>query len=382
MKKNVNLILILLIASIVGFTAIAGNILRLDISSYQGIHPEFVSVYYNGKYYTSEQTYDASSCRIFSTSLNFDPDHANYYKPNLMGGLRDIQIVRDLSYYVPSDTLTHIIQMGGNPQPNNPYKTYTWDVKLQDGTTEKYEMQLWLCTFDVNLYVKADRPTSLLAWPGSPEVANSRYKDTEVWLKLKVGPSWYIKGAEEVFFGLAYMELAQFTSLSEGDRSLDALPKAKWEAFSMCDRLGNLKSTSQLTPTEQVEKIYKGCRLNENVFKDEWYTLITLTNFGTYDYNWFDGSYKADSAQWRALVHVFVVGKWVVKPEEERDMEPHEPPEGEGWFVNLLNALSGFFSSPLGFFSLLLIGGIVILIVIILSGYLPMILVYLGSRRT
>ena len=82
------------------------------ISMYQGIHPSFEAVYYDGQYYTTEDPGEATTARIGPATLNFDPDGPVVGKPNIVGELRDIQIVRDLAYYVPASTYQHIDPTG------------------------------------------------------------------------------------------------------------------------------------------------------------------------------------------------------------------------------------------------------------------------------
>jgi hypothetical protein len=301
---------------------------KLSISGYQGIHPTFAGVIDAGKTYTNTSPYSSSTCRFLDTSMNFDPDTADQGVPNLMGALQDMTIVRDVTQYIPSDTATHIANLGGQLQPDKPYKTYEWTVDNGDGTSEKYQMELWLCTFDVNLLAKPDQ-TGVL----SNESWNQRYRDSEVWLKLSTGPDWYIEGAQKTYYGLSYMELAQLTGCS--DTEMVVIPGAKWEALPIFQSLGG----GQTTPATPVT--YQGKRLNPDIFRDEWYTCITLGSFGTYNHNFLDGSYMSDSAQFRVLTHVFVVGEWTVRNDSGHVTDPHTGPFYEGWVIAFENWVSG-----------------------------------------
>jgi len=323
------------------------------VSQYQGIHPSFVAVYYNGTMYTAQNPGAATLCRIHPASVNFDPDWADMGHPNLRGELRDVQIVRDLGYYEVQDTAAHIISMGGSG--SSPYKTYTWEAKSGEDT-HKYRMELWLCSLQVNLWADPDaRPWWIVG--GGGEQMGKKYSDVEVWLRMEVGPDWYFEGADRAYFGLAYMELAEFSQLpGHEDPAVEVIPESKWAAFSIYDGLdGSREAVSN--PVSQA-RTFQGKLLNPEVFRDEWYVPITVDNFGSFGYNVLTGGYNTNSVQLKVLVHVFVVGEWVVKPDMERDMEQHESTIRRDW----MQKLGDWLSSPwtqLGigsFFTILLLG--------------------------
>lgn len=303
------------------------------ISNYQGIHPSFEAILYDGKLYTNENPLNASVLRVHPSSFDFDPDGDNTGRPNLRGELRDIQIVRDLATYDVQDTAAHILNMGG--ESKMPYKVYEWEVETDD-LIHVYRMENWLCSFEVNLW--AD-PTAGDFWSwvwNNGEVYNSVYDSTEIWLRLEAAPSWYFEGADEVYFGLGYMELAQFTSFLDHENPLvEVMPESKWAAFSIYNSL-NGASEYVGNPVAQAST-FEGTLLNPAVFRDEWHTVITVDNFGVFDYNSWDASYNTDSVQLKVLVHVFVVGEWTVQPDEERDMEEHESDERGGWLTDLID---------------------------------------------
>ena len=311
------------------------------VSQYQGIHPQFIAIWHRGNLYTNENPNDASVCRIHPTDFNFDPDDDWRYLPNLQGELRDIQIVRDLRHYVPSDAYTHILQLAGveSIQPDQPYKVYEWELNSSDGFTHKYRMELWLCSLQINMWVTPDdRPY----WEhfGTGEQCNQRYTNTEVWLKLKVGPYWYFEGANHTYFGLAYMELAEFMQeKGHEDPDVEVAPESKWVALPIYYSLLGAEETPEVPPAQA--KRYEGKLLNPKVFRDEWFTKISLFDFGTFGWDWFSGAFNTDSVQWRILVHVFVVGEWVVKPEIERNVPTHPSQLNPGWGAGLANWLMG-----------------------------------------
>ena len=139
-----------------GFMSQQGIISLSPISMYQGIHPSFEAVYYDGQYYTTGDPGEATTSRIGPATMNFDPDGPVVGMANLVGELRDIQIVRDLAYYAPSDTYQHIVaDFGGSPQPEKPYRVYEWEVPEGD-SVHVYRMELWLCTLQVNIWVAPD----------------------------------------------------------------------------------------------------------------------------------------------------------------------------------------------------------------------------------
>ena len=324
--------LLLGLASLSQFTSMS------TISQYQGIHPSFVAIYHNGQYYTTANPYEASISSIGPSTLNFDPDFALRGLPNIQGELRDIQIVRDLANYEVADTASHILGMGG--KTSMPYKIYEWEI-MEKEELHKYRMELWLCSLDVNLWVKPDaRPWWMLFEDYENQM---RYDDAEVWLKMEVGPSWYFEDAENVYFGLGYMELAELTQANGQDNSLlEVIPESKWAAFDVYDSLGGIQEGADAPATQAIT--YQGKLLNPEVFRQEWYTKFTLSDFGCYDYSMLDGSYKSDSIQFKILVHTFVVGEWIVKPDEEHDMEEHESSAYEGW----LQSIENWVGTPLG----------------------------------
>ena len=179
------------------------------VSNYQGIHPSFEAIYYNNLLYTANNSYDASTLRIHPANFDFDPDKEDTGLPNLRGELRDIQIVRDLASYDVQDTAAHILSMGG--ESTMPYKIYEW--KVDDGELiHNYRLENWLCSFEVNLWTDPDaRPWYKLFQSYEKQ---EKYPATEIWLNLKVGPSWYFEGADEVYFGLGYMEPVSYTHLT------------------------------------------------------------------------------------------------------------------------------------------------------------------------
>jgi hypothetical protein len=369
-KQNWGAIALLFVGLMLGSTLIMGGLVRSSlltlspISAYQGIHPSFVAVYHEGGWYSTNQPNDASVSSIGPATMNFDPDHKHRGHPNLQGELRDIQIVRDLAIYEPGDAYTHIInQFGGDPQPLEPYRSYEWEV-IEGDEKHIYKMDLWLCSMEINLWAKPDpRPFWELFLPYEKA---GRYRDSEVWLRLETSNEWgqYFEGVgvDNTYFGLGYVELAQITGTSD-DEGLQVIPMAKWSAFDVYETLGGTGVSPEEPDSQAYE--YQGATLNPAVFKKEWFTKVTLSSFGCYDYNALDGSYKADSVNLKALVHVFVVGEWIVKPEEERDLEEHEPPWKAGWFVGTLTRIDDFISDPFNRLKMAFMITLIIVVVIV-----------------
>lgn len=378
--------LMLLSSFALGAFSRGGLIGLAPISMYQGIHPSFEAVYYEGDYYTTEDPGEATTSRIGPATLNFDPDLPNTGKTNLGGELRDIQIVRDLSYYEPGDAYRHIVaDFGGDPQPNEPYKTYEWEVPEGD-MKHVYRMELWLCSLQVNAWVQPDPRAWWTLFYGYEK--DTRYSDTEIWLRLEASNDWgqYFEGVdlENVYFGIAYMELADLV-IPENDPKIQVIPSSRWTALDLYDSIGGASETPD-NPISQAYQ-YEGATLNPNVFKKEWYTKLTLQSFGHYGWNILDGSFKSDSAQWRILVHVFVVGDWLVKPDIERETEPHDPPFYTGPLEDLFIGISKFFDDPFWRLKLAII--MTVFIGIIIVAFFPWLLVPLrglvknrGERKT
>jgi len=353
MARDAAVVAILVTAMVVmvGVTAGLHSLILSPISRYQGIHPSFIAVYDDGQYYTDQESHEATTCRIGPATMNLDPDHEHKDRPNLLGELRDIQIVRDLSAYEPQDAYAHIVnKFAGDPQPDEPYKSYTWEAEDSEGLTHEYQMDLWLCSLEVNAWVKPDESEEwfgMVEMPGD-EVTNNRWEDAEVWLRLEASHEWgqYFQDANisNTYFGLAYMEVAQVSGSFDADPGMDVYPSSKWMALDVYDQIGGQGQD----PVKPGEKAYqwRDSLLNPSVFRDEWFTKVSLADFGVYGYNALTGAYNSDTVQFKILVHVFVVGEWVVKPELERDAEEHQPPEQpEAWEV-WLRDLSKWLENP------------------------------------
>ncbi len=359
----------ILLATGVMYGAVIGLTPLSSISSYQGIHPSFAAVWYQGLYYTTTLTHEATLSRIGPATMNFDPDKSNEGMPNLMGELRDIQIIEDLSVYEPQATMAHIANdFGGDIQPDRAYRTYEWEVEVE-GEIHTYVMELWLCSMEINLVVKPDNHP----FPGIGEQTNNRYKDTEVWLRLEASQEWgtYFQdvGVDNTYFGLAYLELAEITG-SGDDLQMQLLPMARWAAFDSYDTLGG-QGVIPPTPDAQAAS-FQGATINPNVFKTEWFTKITLADFGTYDWSLFGGGgYKSDSVNIKAIAHIFVVGEWIAQPPAERDLEEHEPPWKRAWYQGFNDFLNKAMSNPMLRLQLAL-GATVFILVLAVTMYPPL----------
>ncbi|RLE42094.1 hypothetical protein DRJ19_04755 [Candidatus Woesearchaeota archaeon] len=139
----------------------------------------------------------------------------------------------------------------------------------------------------------------------------------------------------------------------------------------------SLDGASEGTPDPQQEALkYKGTRLNPQVFGRPKYTMITLDSFGVED--WWSGpwhGYETESVKYEFTVHVFVVGKWVVRKEHSEDFIPHpgiieKTPWDKFWgdFFKLLGmanpfAIFGKYASLAAFIALCLVIIIIIAIV-------------------
>jgi hypothetical protein len=317
------------------------------ISTYQGIHPEFYGVKYQNKYYTSTTPYGASSYMFSPSSMNFDPDGVDWGKPNLCGETKDIHIITD-------------------PKYANPYKTYEWRIPdPSTGDVHVYRMELWLCRFQVNVWVSIDARDALEAFRFDDEQDGQRYIDTDVWLRLGVSPSWYFEGADRTFFGLAYMELEDFT-IRDGDPNIiEVIPEAQWAALPIYYSAFGTQET--LLDAEQQAQTYQGKLLNPEVFRTEWYTTLTMRNFGVEDWWTPLHGWKGESVQFVIFTHVFVVGEWVVKPEIERTMETHQAQTALTWLDKLWIDIGSWFSNPLNtLISVLIMAFVAIVILIII----------------
>lgn len=361
------------------------DLLQLSpISTYQGIHPSFEAIRYEGNLYTTENPYDASVCYIGPATMNWDPDKAEAEKPNVRGELRDIQIIDDLGEYEVQATLSHIItDFDGVYEPDRPYKTYQWKVDQDgDGWKEKnYRMELWLTSLEVNIFVDPDRG-GLFTW--SREIADQHYNDLDIWLKLEASQDWgkYFNDPliDNTYFGLAYLELADISTPEDHTR-LTVVPGSRWTAFDLYDSLGGTPKSPD--EPDQQGYIYEGTELNPNVFKSEWYTKISIGDLGTYDHNPITNSFKSDTVQVKMLGHIFVVGEWVTKPPSKGDAdEPDAPNVDPPWIDNpitkaLMN-LSENLSTPFGRVKLgIMLSVLIVMLIVIIY---PQLIITIGRN--
>ncbi|GAH16758.1 unnamed protein product, partial [marine sediment metagenome] len=247
-RKKRNLVL-LVIGFMVAIFITSGAIPTSVVSNYQGIHPSFEAVYYDGELYTNENPLNASLCRIHPSSFDFDPDGDDTGLPNLRGELRDIMIIRDLASYEIGDVASHIINMGGKAEM--PYKTYIWDIQVGNDT-HVYRMENWLCSMEVNLWVDPDSRDWYKLFQSYE--SQGKYQSAEVWLKLETGPGWYYDTdpPNELYFGLGYVELALLTCRDGHENPLvEVMPESRWAAFPLYGSLNGVLENAD-NPVDQA----------------------------------------------------------------------------------------------------------------------------------
>lgn len=343
----------------------------------QGLEPQFNSVYFNGKWYSSSETSGSPSSMSFGYSMDFDPDVATDGYPDLCASQQPITIQTDV-------------------EP----KSYIWNYKvgsktLANGTIvdeyKQFEMYRYRCDWAMNLWLSG--PEWEAAVKNTPVGTTKDYAGTKVWLKLVPRNFVYFtENPNQVFFAPAYIGLAQDVTWAginkDGSTVLndpqiastqDLIPKAQGEVVGLYYERGGGDVFTQDTLLS-----YQGTTLDPEIFRNEYWMRIDLMSF--HSLSWYDlgifHNWKFPSAYMKFTVYLFVVGEWTVyfKTGEVPTLNPHTP------IVRVTDVLGDFvawLTNPWTLFWLFGLGSIIILVLLLVfaPGVLTVIAVWIFGRR-
>ncbi len=316
LERNIKLLGLLLLL-VIGMSYVGYLPFSIVPTNYEGPRPLFYAITYQGRLYTNQNRYNASSC-VLDTTMLFDPDADTWGLGNLAGEETSIFIPRSdtvatLPSWVPSEwrnSLQQYVAYG-----RNPVRTYNWTVRLSNGTVLAYSMQEWLLKWYVSIsYDWNSGDEAGLCW-GCGDV---RYHDTLVWFKIMLNPMWYYDNATQSYFGIAKivvdnvkLEAKDKNGGTIRDEKLRVIPMSPGSILPLYDKpLG-----SSLGDLENQVYSYKGRILNPSVFKPVVYTKVDLEDFGSHVTGHYITGKDAygDVVTYSFNVYVFSVGVWKVR---------------------------------------------------------------------
>jgi hypothetical protein len=343
----------------------------------QGLEPQFNSVYFDGKWWSSSETSGSPSSMSFGYSMDFDPDLVADGYPDLCASQQPMTVQTDVAPI-----------------------SYVWSYKVGSKTFEngtiadeykQFEMYRYRCDWAMNLWLSGPE------WESHPRPGDfgesKDYAGTKVWLKLVPRRFVYFKdNPDQVFFAPAYIGLAQDVSwagitkdgtkvLNDPDieKSQDLIPKVGGETPGIYYQRGGGDVITEDTLLE-----FQGTTLDPEIFRNEYWMRIDLMSF--HPLTWWDygiwHNWKFPSAYMKFMVYLFVVGQWTVyiKTGEVPALNPHTPimvtgnPLGD-LFAGILNWLA----NPFNQLWVLLI--IIVIVVIVVSIASPGVWTVLASRK-
>lgn len=386
-ESNMTLIIIILVFLLVGSGSMSGLRVLQTLSGsyttgYQGAHMRFAGVDYAGDRYKEG---------LWDTMFTWDPDgpqgtsDPDQNLPDITGEMT--------ACFVPSETITYgpdwinIDWLRKDAKITNPQKTYEWELETgKDNETAFYRMEKWLCKwyFSISVEPAPDEQPST----GYNPLANPRWsaQDVKVWFEIDLTPIWYFEGSTDAYFCVAEMRLSDIAigakigdgTTHEPDPRCRVKPMSPQSIFPIY--YGIFGSESNRADKKVLE--YKGKKLNPDLFTDKVYTYFVLDDFGVR--SWWDwGHYWAgDTVTVGIDVEVFVIGEWKVQDIQDIPDEYGRDAKTGGKGLGL----GGFFlGTSEGRFWLILIGGIIVFLILAVSGGLSAIVLLasqvMGSRK-
>jgi hypothetical protein len=381
MRKNAKTILVLLLVLCIAIFYVSATKLAIHppgfLAGVQGLEPQFDSVYFDDKWWSSSETSGSPSSMSFGYSMDFDPDAATDGYPDLCASQQPITVQTDV-------------------EP----KKYVWDYKvgsktLANGTIvdeyKQFELYRYRCDWAMNLWLSGPE------WEAAVHYAlvgtTKDYAGTKVWLKLVPRCFVYFtENPDQVFFAPAYIGLAQDVTWAginkDGSTVLndpqiastqDLIPKVGGETVGIYYQRGGGDVL-----TEETLLKYQGTTLDPEIFRNEYWMRIDLMSF--HSLSWYDyglwHNWKFPSAYMKFTVYLFVVGQWTVyiKTGEVPTLNPHTPimvtgsPLGD-FLAGILNWLANPFNQ------LWLVFIIIVVVVVIVSIASPGVWTALASRK-
>jgi len=335
--------------------------------AYQGLHPIYDSVYWNGYWYDSlhkgpNPNYEGriASVAKFKEYVNLNPDGTNTLLPSL--------------------------KMSGGPvliDPTWHTEQYVWELKNEQESTDMvdvytvYRMQKVMAEWKVNVWIDG---TGNEAFPDN----NHRWFDAQIWIELIPEITPYFKGAEEaeLYFAPAWMgvkNIEWYSGKEDPNKMKDPRQAALNELYpeEVGENFGLFAQRGETTTVIDEPKIlsYRNQPLDPQIFKESYWIRMNVDRMqadseaaGVGGWDW---SYV--SAHITFEVHLFVIGEWRVALEkgDVPDLEPRTVSYGTDPFADLLRGIGGFITSPAGIFLAFMGLVLAVFIILALTGALP-----------
>lgn len=348
-------------------------------TNYQGPHPLFYGIQWNGKTWDRDNPGAGNS---FDTMMNWDPDQPYDGMGNLEGEetamfLPGVQNPYGLPDWVPRQWISNLQYY------KNPVKTYEWHVGNHYYKMAEYVLE-WFVS--IRYHPDGDQEKFASGWSAIADQCfiPRRYHNVKVWFQIRLQSPAYFSGANNTYFGIGKIELKNLEIIALDKGKVAVMPDSPGTPLPLY-----LSPFGQpYTPPEPYK--FQGTELDPTVFTHSVYTYIRLDDFGEQRtlaiFNQLDKA-MGDVVTFQFEVHVFVVGEWIVKNIDQVPKDYHARPViadywylGKGWG----EAIAGFFSNPLTIFWGSIITIIVILVV--LAVFFPEVLFSIGnllrSRRS
>lgn len=330
-KKQKGALAIALITLVALFALIKGGVFPLMetpgfLTGAQGLEAQFHSLYWERNWYSTTECPSGKkpSMRQFGFTMTFDPD-------DQYDGWADLCASQQ-----PFTVDTEV-------EP----KHYAWTVDkgtvtLSNGTKVKkvYQFEMWRyrMTWAVNIWMSGTEAETCDTTAFNIITWYPNYADTTLWIKIMPKNYPYFKdNPDQLFLAPAYIGLENiaFAAFDQDKREIkndpdiqalvDLIPKAPGEALGIYYQRGG-------TPINLEQRLlaYQGAELDPAIFRNEYWTRITLLNFPVK--TWFDWQiwhkWKFPSVYLKFVVYAFVVGRWTVylASEEVPQLTPHTPP--------------------------------------------------------
>ncbi len=334
----------------------------------QGLEGQFNSIYFNGAYWntTSYPTGATPSSLCFGYTMDFDPDGAGNYKPDLCGSQQPITVDADVAP-----------------------KSYVWSVKVgsktfANGTIadeyQQFEMYRYQCSWAIDIWLSGSEAEAL--GRGSVIIGDREedptYASSAIWIKVVPRSFVYFtQNPDHVYFAPCYIGLKQdveWAGIDEKGQKIlddsdikkieDIIPKVQGETPGFYYQRGGGDVVTEDTFTYYQ---YQDIKLDPEIFRDEYWMRFNLVQFKPFN-SWDYGIYhhwKFPSTELKFLVYLFVVGQWTVyiKTGEVPVLNPHTPIVGS---TNPFGGIFDFLSNPFFWMGSFLVGSFILIVLLLL----------------
>ena len=370
--RIVIIVICLVILASGGFKAITfGTVGEGYTTGYEGAKAQIYGIDWNYK-----TQHGKTSFPLKGTTFHFDADEKD--KPrtgacNLEGEMTSVFLPErsrpanwiDQSWW---DTAIDYI--------NNPIEHYEWEIEEGD-TTILYAMDEYNLKWYFSISAEWDKLDVAVNF--DREYMDQRYSNTQIWFEFNLKPIWYFEGAETSYFSIAKIRLSNIAlggKLGDEGKETDASSKCRVTPMSKGSILPIYYNPYGVA-NDRAEKesyVFKGKKLNPDLFTDKVYAYFTLADFGTEVWSVLFGSkWKGDVVTVGFDFHVFVVGEWKVQdiqeiPEEYGRTSKTGMTSGASFMEQLARILAG------PEFKLWFILGMIAIIVLVLAIFAPWVL--------